>query len=109
MNLCAMRFAAQSEGAVLRELGRSCAVPIAAFGMVKASRGGEKLMLDALVADVDGKKMIRQQVKGAPHECEQMGAQLAEKLVAAGARELLASGQYGERQRPEHSSEDALR
>ena len=84
------RFAAEAERAVLRELGGGCAVPIAAFGMVKASRGGEKLMLDALVADVDGKKMIRQQLKGAPHECEQMGAQLAESLIAAGAMELLA-------------------
>ncbi|MEO6725686.1 MAG: hydroxymethylbilane synthase [Blastocatellia bacterium] len=89
------RFAAEAERAVLRELGGGCAVPIAAFGMVKASRGSEKLMLDALVADIDGRKVIRQKASGSPHAGEEIGAQLAEKLVAAGARELLARVNVG--------------
>jgi uroporphyrinogen-III synthase len=84
------RFAAEGERAVLRELGGGCAVPIAAFGLVKANRGGEKLTLDALVADVDGGQVIRQQAQGSPHEGEEIGRQLAEKLIAAGARELLS-------------------
>ncbi|HMX27540.1 MAG TPA: hydroxymethylbilane synthase, partial [Blastocatellia bacterium] len=84
------RYAAEAERAVLRELGGGCAVPIAAFGLVKSNQKGETLLLEALVADVNGKSLIRQSAKGSPHECETMGAQLAERLVVAGARELLA-------------------
>ncbi len=91
------RYAAEAERAVLRELGGGCAVPIAAFGIVDS---GERLKLDALVAEVDGRRTIRLQVEGSAHQAEELGLQLAESLVAAGARELL---HYGERQRPEQS------
>jgi len=84
------RYAAEAERAVLRELGGGCAVPIAAFGMVKPGQKSGKLMLDALVADVDGRSVIRQKAEGSPHECEEIGGRLAEKLIAAGARDLLA-------------------
>ncbi len=84
------RYAAEAERAVLRELGGGCAVPIAAFGLVKSNQKGERLTLEALVADVDGKTLIRKSAKGSAHEGEAMGLQLAESLVAAGARELLA-------------------
>lgn len=101
------RYAAEAERAVLRELGGGCAVPIAAFGLVKSSQQGETLTLEALVADVDGKTLIRKSAKGSPHECEAMGLQLAESLVAAGARDLLM--QYWERQRPAHLAGDDRR
>lgn len=113
------RYAAEAERAVLRELGGGCAVPIAAFGLVKTDQQGERLMLEALVADVNGQTLIRQSAEGSPHECEEMGAQLAEALVKAGARELLASkdsaaadsatARYGERPRSEYRAKDALR
>ncbi len=93
------RYAAEAERAVLRELGGGCAVPIAAFGLVKSNQKGETLLLEALVADVNGKSLIRQSAKGSPHECETMGAQLAERLVAAGARELLAKRKEEETRR----------
>ncbi len=80
------RHAAEAERAVLRELGGGCAVPIAALGRVE--KDGQ-LTLGALVADVEGKKMIRQQVTGSMHQGEELGGQLAQTLIAAGARELL--------------------
>ena len=79
------RFAAEAERAVLRELGGGCAVPIAAFGLVT----DDKLALEALVADVNGQQVIRQQLEGSAHQAEELGAQLAEALIAAGARDLL--------------------
>lgn len=85
------RYAAEAERAVLRELGGGCAVPIAAFGLVKSDHEGEKLTLDALVADVYGRQMIRQQLNGSAHQGEAIGARLADRLVAAGARDLLAT------------------
>lgn len=95
------RFAAEAERAVLRELGGGCAVPIAALGVVNADN---QLRLEGLVADVDGRELIRLHVEGSAHQAEEIGAQLAEALVRAGARELL---QYGERQRPEPVSNSA--
>jgi len=89
------RYATEAERAVLRELGGGCAVPIAAFGLVTEA---EKLSVEALVAKVDGGRMIRLQAEGSAHRAEEVGAQLAEDLIAAGAMELLLSG---ERERPE--------
>ncbi|MGH9839114.1 MAG: hydroxymethylbilane synthase [Blastocatellia bacterium] len=80
------RHAAEAERAVLRELGGGCAVPIAALGRIE---NDGQLTLSALVADVEGKKMIRRQIAGSMHQGEELGGQLAETLIAAGARELL--------------------
>jgi uroporphyrinogen-III synthase len=41
------------------------------------------------VADIDGKKMIRLQSSGPALEWEQLGGQLAARLITAGARDLL--------------------
>lgn len=80
------RYAAEAERAVLRELGGGCAVPIAALGIVNADN---QLRLEGLVADVEGKQLIRLHAEGSAHQAEVIGAQLAEALVKAGARDLL--------------------
>lgn len=98
------RYAAEAERAVLRELGGGCAVPIAALGIVSSEDGKERLRLEALVADVEGRQLIRLQAEGSAHHAEELGAQLAERLIQAGAHELL---QYGERQRPASSVTNA--
>jgi hydroxymethylbilane synthase len=87
------RHATEAERAVLRRLGGGCAVPIAALGRVQKNKGKNKkpgkLILDALVADADGGKKIRHQLSGPPARAEELGAELAQVLIAAGARELL--------------------
>src|SRR5215470_10520847 len=83
------RYAAEAERAVLRSLGGGCAVPIAAFGHIKKNRISQKLVLDALVADVEGRRLIRHQIGGPVQQAEELGAKLAEMLIEAGARELL--------------------
>ena len=80
------RFATEAERAVLRELGGGCAVPIAALGIVNANN---QLRLEGLVADVEGRELIRLHAEGSAHQAEELGAQLAEALVQAGARDLL--------------------
>jgi len=80
------RHAAEAERAVLHELGGGCAVPIAALGRVEQEG---QLALDALVADVEGKELIRRQISGSMQQGEELGGQLALMLIAAGARELL--------------------
>src|SRR6266508_3610352 len=79
------RYAVEAERAVLRSLGGGCAVPIAAFAYLKKNRISHKLAVEALVADVEGRRQIRRQAQ----EAEELGARLAEMLVEAGARDLL--------------------
>src|SRR5215470_985452 len=83
------RYATEAERAVLRSLGGGCAVPIAAFAHFKKNRISHKLAVEALVADVEGRRLIRRQISGQAQEAEELGARLAEMLVEAGARDLL--------------------
>jgi hydroxymethylbilane synthase len=83
------RNATEAERAVLRGLGGGCAVPIAAFGHLEQSEAGEVLVLDALVADSEGRRLIRDQVRGPQYKAEEIGSVLARRLMAAGAHQLL--------------------
>jgi hydroxymethylbilane synthase len=89
LNHAPTRYATEAERAVLRNLGGGCAVPIAAFGRIKKNGKRRKLILDALVADREGRQVIRRQISGRPERAEELGSKLAESLAAAGARELL--------------------
>jgi hydroxymethylbilane synthase len=83
------RYATEAERAVLRSLGGGCAVPIAAFAHFKKNRISHRLVVDALVADVEGRQLIRRQVGGQAQQAEELGLKLAEMLIEAGARDLL--------------------
>lgn len=80
------RWQAQAERAVLQHLGASCHTPVAAHARVQ---DGE-LNLVGLVASVDGRRVIRAELAGAPEAGERLGQKLAEDLKARGAAELLA-------------------
>jgi hydroxymethylbilane synthase len=83
------RYAAEAERAVLRSLGGGCAVPIAAHAQFKKNRISQRLVVEALVADVEGRNMIRRQIAGHAQDAEQLGYKLAQMLIDAGARDLL--------------------
>ena len=85
LNHTPTRAATEAERAVLRSLGGGCAVPIAAHAHVS----GENVSLDALVAELSGKRIIRQQKQGQLGEACALGEALAAELIAAGAREIL--------------------
>lgn len=80
------RWQAQAERSFLQHLGASCHTPVAAHARVL---GGE-LNLVGLVASLDGQRVIRGAVGGAPEAAEVLGQKLAEDLKARGAAELLA-------------------
>ncbi len=82
----ATRRAVEAERALLRGLAGGCAVPIAAFAQIEE---GDSLVLNALVAGVDGRRVIRESVRGTAAESEGLGQTLAERLISAGAAELL--------------------
>jgi hydroxymethylbilane synthase len=80
------RVACTAERALLRRLGGGCQLPIAAHAVVRDKR----IRLDGLVADVEGKQIVRERVSGALDEAEELGSLLAEQLLTNGARELLS-------------------
>lgn len=79
------RITVMAERALLHRLEGGCQVPIAAHAVIE----GETLMLDGLVASVDGRRVIRHQVQGAVSEAQQLGTNLAERLLAEGGDAIL--------------------
>lgn len=78
---------ALAERTVSAELGGSCQVPLAAY----AELSGDVLHLRGLVAQPDGKTLIRAQASGAPDQAEALGRQVAAQLLDQGARQILAA------------------
>lgn len=85
LNDAATRTAAEAERSVLRVLGGGCAVPIAAHARIADG----KLILEALVAELNGERLIRDRIEGSPSGAVALGEAMAERLKSAGADELL--------------------
>jgi hydroxymethylbilane synthase len=77
----------RAERAVSRALGGSCQLPLAAY----ASVTGATLELRGLVANPDGKSMVKAEVSGPSGSPEELGARLAGELRAQGADRILAA------------------
>lgn len=74
-----------AERAFLRRLEGGCQVPIAAH----ATLSGEQLVLEGLVASIDGKTVIRDRIEGTHQQADALGVQLAERLLTRGADKIL--------------------
>ncbi|MGB8990338.1 MAG: hydroxymethylbilane synthase [Candidatus Sulfotelmatobacter sp.] len=81
----AARAATTCERALLNRLGGGCQVPIGAFAEV---RNG-KLHLDAIVADPDGSKLLRESRVGRLDDPEALGNTVGETLLRRGGDEIL--------------------
>lgn len=77
-----------AERAVNRRLQGGCSVPIACYAV---HEGPDELWLRALVAEPDGSRVLADESRGPVEEGEAMGTALAERLLAAGADEILAA------------------
>jgi hydroxymethylbilane synthase len=82
------RLACTAERAFLRSLGGGCQLPIAAYAVVREKR----IRLDGLIADPQGKRIVRERISGGLDEADELGRRLAEQLLKQGAAELLAEG-----------------
>lgn len=69
-----------------RSLQGGCQVPIGAYALVE----GEQIWLRGLVGSPDGTRVIRDEIRGPVSEGETLGETLAQRLLAAGADEILA-------------------
>jgi hydroxymethylbilane synthase len=85
------RIAVSAERAFLRGLGGGCQLPIAAHATLAAG----ELRLDGLVAQRDGKRIVRDAITGAAADAETLGAQLAERVLTNGGAALLEAIHQG--------------
>lgn len=83
----------EAERAVVALLEASCATPIGVHARVvsnsEKAAGEGTLTVDAFVGLPDGSEWLRDRVKGDATAPEAVGRQLAERLLAAGARDIL--------------------
>ena len=75
-----------AERTIARVLQASCQSPVAAYAVLS----GDAMTVTALVALPDGSRAIRDSVTGAARNAAELGAELADRLLASGAAELLA-------------------
>lgn len=79
------RHAVTAERAFLRTLEGGCQVPIGALARVD----GEKVMLEGFVGSLDGTGSFRDELAGTIDNAEEIGVNLAERLIEKGAAGLL--------------------
>ena len=75
-----------AERAFLRTLEGGCQVPIG----VNTRFEGDELVLTGMVASLDGKQLIRDELRAPQDQAEDLGNRLAELLRSQGAGEILA-------------------
>ena len=79
------RIAMDAERAFAHRLGGSCQSPIAAHARLE----GQRLLLDGLVAEPDGSRLLRDSASGGIDDPAALGRLLADRILAAGAGPLL--------------------
>jgi hydroxymethylbilane synthase len=79
------RFRIEAERGFLARIEGGCQVPIAGHATLE----GGQLVLRALVASLDGKRIIRGERRGPTSKAREMGVEVAEELISRGADEIL--------------------
>jgi hydroxymethylbilane synthase len=75
----------KAERAFLKELGGGCQAPIAAYGRLY----GDGLILKGMVAELNGTRVVRDEVRGKRGSPEDIGITLAGRLLSSGADQIL--------------------
>lgn len=75
----------QAERAFLKRLQGGCQVPIAGHARIQ----GERIILQGLIASLDGRELFKDQVEGPRTDPINLGNRLAEKLLLTGGKEVL--------------------
>lgn len=88
--------AVRAERSVLNALEAGCTAPVGALATttpndtnLDATPENSNIHLQAITASIDGSQMIRMSITGAAGNAEELGRELAAKLLAAGAADLL--------------------
>ena len=78
--------ALEAERALVTALGGGCQVPIGAI----ATEDKDGLTLQAIVASLDGSRVLRRHGRGPVDTAARLGQQVASELIDDGASEILA-------------------
>ena len=84
--------ATSAERAFLRRLGGGCLAPATAYARI----AGDRMIVEAVVAHPDGARLMRESERGAPDDGEEIGRALGERMLAAGAGDLLTLAREGD-------------
>jgi hydroxymethylbilane synthase len=85
MNHHPTELAVTAERAFLQKLEGGCQVPIAGL----ARLDGDAVILEGMVAELDGSRLLRDKIRGTGEHAAQLGATLAGRLIDAGAGDIL--------------------
>ncbi len=85
LNHAPTQVAVAAERAFLKELEGGCQVPIAGLALLE----NDRLHFTGMVAELDGTRIIQGHISGDKKDARRMGKELAHKLLADGAREIL--------------------
>jgi hydroxymethylbilane synthase len=80
------RIAVTAERGLLRALGGSCQVPVAG----KARLQGDRLTIKGLIANLDGSRVLAEELSGVRERALELGLELGQRLLSQGAGEILA-------------------
>lgn len=75
-----------AERALSRRLAGSCQTPLGGYAVMEHGQ----IRLRGFVADLEGKRMVQGELRGAPADAERLGTALAEDLLGRGADKILA-------------------
>jgi hydroxymethylbilane synthase len=78
-------IAVRAERSFLRTLGGGCDVPVAAWASFK----NDWLRIIGLVAEPDGSRMFREEITGSAGQAEDLGRELAYRILNRGGRAIL--------------------
>ncbi len=81
------RLAAMAERSFLETVEGGCQIPVGVFGQL----AGNEMRLEAIIASLDGKTLLREHCQRPAEQAALMGRELAEKLLARGGRQILAA------------------
>lgn len=87
------RVCVTAERAFLHRLEGGCQVPIAGHATMPSR---ERVVLEGLVADLEGERVFRDRVEGKAIDARDLGVALAEKVLDAGGRQVLDEIYYQE-------------
>jgi hydroxymethylbilane synthase len=85
MNHLPTQVAVTGERAFLARLEGGCLVPVAALGRLEDG----SLSLEALISDLEGRRVLQDRLVGPPEEAGSMGRRLAEMLLQRGGGAIL--------------------
>ena len=90
--------AVTAERAFLARLGGGCLAPATAFARTVNGR----IVMESVVGDADGRRLLRDRIEGPAGNEVEMGEQLADRMLSSGARQILEAARAA-------SGEDAAR